>query len=97
MGLNNQWFVYYSCGVTMDSATVLVADTYEEAIDEAYELACDLYYGFEGLHGVRTIEEIMEEEDVDEIDAANIQIEDREYAIDYYAEPYDPEKHDHML
>lgn len=67
--------------------------TAKEAMDIAYDLACQTYEGYEGCHGIRSQSDIMEEEDVTSEEADEIANEERESWISYYIEEYDEEKH----
>ena len=58
----------------------------ETAENLAYELACDEYDSYDGLHGLRNINMIMEEEDCDEDTAEEIWLEERESWLDYWVE-----------
>lgn len=62
-----------------------------EAESEAYEAACAVYDSYDGLHGLRSIEQIMEEAEVSEHDAEEIWREEREGWLDYEAREYAPE------
>lgn len=62
------------------------AEDLDEANDIAYENACDEYESYAGMHGIRDIPEIMEEEGVDEEEAQDVFMEDRESWIEYEAE-----------
>ncbi|NPV12912.1 MAG: hypothetical protein HPY57_14165 [Ignavibacteria bacterium] len=42
------------------------------------------------MHGLRTIDEIMEEDNLDYEDAEIIYNDERESWLDYWVEPYDP-------
>lgn len=59
----------------------------EEASDYASEEACNIYESYEGLHGLRTTVDIMNEEEVDEDEAWEIYLEERESWLDYYTIP----------
>ena len=59
--------------------------TLEQAETWAYELACEEYDSYAGMHGLRNINEIMEDEDCDEDTAWEYFEEDRNSWIDYYA------------
>lgn len=52
--------ITYSCGCGESEEYIIAAD-YTEAEKYAYEMAVEDYHSFEGLHGVRTLEEIAEE------------------------------------
>ena len=55
----------------------------QEAEQWAFEQACEEYNSYAGIHGIRSVEEIMEEENVEEFEAEEIYNEDRETWIDY--------------
>jgi hypothetical protein len=55
----------------------------EEAESLAYDHACEVYDSYDGLHGLRNVEMIMEEEDVDAEEAEEIWREEREGWLDY--------------
>lgn len=59
----------------------------EEAYECAFEEACNVYDSYAGYHGIRDIADIMNEEEVDENEAEDIYIEERESWLDYYAVP----------
>ena len=60
-----------------------------EACKYAYEKAMEEYESYVGLYGLRTIEEIMEEENCSEGDAYSIFESESEDWIDYYTVPFD--------
>ena len=74
-----------------------LAESYEEAEQEAYEAACDEYESMAGLHGLYDIEDCIEEycsennlerDELDEEDLAIVDetyIEERENWLDYKA------------
>ncbi len=62
------------------------ADTLDEANDEAYRLANEEYESMEGMHGLRTTEEIMEEDEVEQEEAEEIYREEKEGWLEYEAE-----------
>lgn len=66
--------------------------SYEEAEDYALELAIEEYQGYEGLHGIRSISEIMEDEGLDEDDAELEYLEERDSWLDYYVEEIDEDE-----
>ena len=70
---------------------VIMADSLEEADKEAYQRAIQEYEQYEGMHGLRSVDDIMEEDDVDYDEAEEIYNEEREGWIDYSAEPYSKE------
>lgn len=58
----------------------------QAALDWAYEDACEEYERYAGLHGLRDIDDIMEEDGVDEDVAWEIYEEEREGWLDYWVE-----------
>lgn len=88
--------INYGCGCG-DNEEYLEFNSQEEANDYAYHSALDDYESFEGLHGIRSMAEIAEEDfgvELDELDyntAMYIDIEtayndERESQINYSAE-----------
>jgi hypothetical protein len=63
--------------------------TKQEAESLAYQYAIEEYESYEGLHGIRTVDEIMEEDDVDSEDAQQIYNDERESWLDYSIKPDD--------
>lgn len=59
-------------------------DSENEAGEEAWRHAIDEYDSYGGLHGLRGVIEIMEEDDVNEDEAYEIYEEERESWLDYY-------------
>ena len=70
-------------------ADAMEFDTREEAEQTAWEMACEHYEGYVGLHGLREVGEIMEEDGADEDEAWEIYQEERESWITYYVKPYE--------
>lgn len=70
---------------------VIKAISLEEADKEAYQRAIQEYEQYEGMHGLRSVDDIMEEDDVDYDEAEEIYNEEREGWLDYSAEPYSKE------
>jgi len=62
------------------------AEDLDEANKIAWQGACEEYDSMVGLHGIRDIEEIMEEDDCNEEEAEMEMQEDKESWIDYEAE-----------
>jgi len=60
--------------------------TQEAAEDIAFEMACETYESYVGLHGLRDISDIMDEEECDEDEANEIFRDERGCWLDYYAE-----------
>ena len=61
------------------------ADSLDDAINQAYEYACQEYDQYDGLHGLLTINDIMEEEGCDYDYAEQVWMDDRESWIEYEA------------
>lgn len=57
----------------------------DDAYEYAYDCAVEIYESYVGYHGLRTVEDIMEEEEVNESEAIEIYQEEMEGWIDYYA------------
>jgi hypothetical protein len=62
------------------------AKSLEAAEEEARQGAIEVYESYEGMHGLRTIKEVMEEECCDEEEAQEIYNEEVDSWIDYQAE-----------
>jgi len=60
----------------------------EEAKKEARERAVEFYQMYEGLHGIRDISDIMEQDGVDEDDAESIYWDEVDSWIDYDAREF---------
>ena len=59
------------------------SDTEEDASNEAFEEACNVYEMYDGLHGLRSVDMIMEEDDLSMEDAEFAWMEERESWLDY--------------
>lgn len=77
--------------------TVVECKNEDEAQGIAYIYACDCYESYEGLHGLRDISDIIEEEGLDENDAEDentaweIYREEREDWLAYIVYPHTEE------
>jgi hypothetical protein len=59
----------------------------DQAIHFAWEKACEEYDSYAGYHGLRSVEEIMEEDGIDDEDEAwEVYCEEREDWIEYEVE-----------
>lgn len=64
-------------------------ETLADAEDSAYEYACAEYESYGGMHGLFNQEEALEEDpDLTEDDLADMENEDRENWIEYWAKEY---------
>ena len=76
-GEANEWEVYE-------------ANSWQEAENYAYELACEDYESYEGMYGLRTVNDIMEEEGLTEDEAYDSYLEERESWLHYVVLENDP-------
>lgn len=83
------WIVGYGLGGGfggIQNYEVVDVKDEQEAIDEAYQRACDYYESYVGYSGLRDINDIMEEEEIDDEEIAyDIFYEERENWLDYEA------------
>ncbi len=71
---------------------VVDASSQNAAERQAWDKACETYESYVGMHGLREISEIMEEDGIDDEDEAEqAYSEEREGWIEYYAEPFSKE------
>lgn len=74
---------------------VIEADNLEDAEKWAWENACDEYESYAGMYGLRDINQIMEEEEIeDEDEAKEAYEEERESWLNYSAKPFSKEYED---
>lgn len=92
-----KWLVYYSAGNGLGEEYEKFEGTEKQASDYCYQMACESYDSYAGIHGIRDINEIMEEDGVDEDDAEQTYNDDRESSIDYRYEIYDDIKHSDLI
>lgn len=64
----------------------------EVAEDFTYDEACELYESYVGLHGLRSVQEIIKKENVEEEEAYDIFKEERESWLTYKVVEYSEEK-----
>jgi len=62
-------------------------DSQKAADSYAWEMACEDYEQYAGLHGLRSTEQIVEEDGVDEDEAWEVYCEERGSWIEYAAIP----------
>ena len=58
---------------------------FEYAEKQAYQVAIDVYESYEGRYNIHTVQEIMEKDGVNETEAEQIYIEEREEWLEYDA------------
>lgn len=94
--VNNKWAIFAGLGGGFGGANFtgeVFTGTKEQAESRAYGAAQEEYDSYEGSHGLRSINDIMDEDGVDEEEAIEIYNEERESWLDYWVEPYDPKNH----
>lgn len=93
--MENLFIIGYGLGGGFGGARnfeVIQVDDIEAAEKWAWEAACEEYENYEGMHGLRSIDEIMKEEEIeDEKEAEQVYNEERENWLDYSAKPYSKE------
>lgn len=70
---------------------VIEAETEEAASEYAWEQACEYYESYVGNYGLRTVEQIMEEEGYSDEEAEEQYSEERENWLDYSAVKFSKE------
>jgi hypothetical protein len=55
----------------------------QDALDIAYRNAIEEYESYEGMYGLRSVEQIMEEDELDEDEAEILYIDERESWLHY--------------
>lgn len=91
-----QWAIFAGLGGGFGGANYtgeVFTGNRDQAESRAYNAAQEEYEQYEGNHGLRSAEDIMEEDGVDEEEAEQIRNEEMESWLDYWVEPYDPSKH----
>ena len=85
--------LYAGLGGSFGGARYVDTDEFEsesDACDAAWEMAREIYEGYVGLHGIRSIEDIAKEEGLDLNNSTDVEYleeifnEERESWIDYY-------------
>lgn len=72
-------------GVENADWETIEAKSLDDALDEAYQRSADIYESYAGMYGLRSVEDIIEEDDADEAAAQDIYIDERESWLDYEA------------
>jgi hypothetical protein len=74
-------------GCEMAEPEIMEFDSRQEAEDYAYEMACEEYDQYDGLHGLRSVEQIMEEDEIEDYDEAyEAWMDERESWLDWEVE-----------
>ncbi|MBS1775990.1 MAG: hypothetical protein JSS64_06885 [Bacteroidetes bacterium] len=72
---------------------VIEARDFEDAEQQAYEMACEEYENYAGMNGLRDITQIMEEDEIEsEDEAQEVFNDERESWLDYSAVKYSKEE-----
>ena len=89
-----KWAIFY--GTVNEAEMEIVEDEMSEydANLYAWRQAMEDYENYEGMYGLRTMEEIMEEDELEEEDASQVYEDEKESWLNYWVEEYDPTKHD---
>lgn len=97
------YYINHSCGCG-NNEEIILASSFEEVENYAYQQAVEGYESYEGLHGIRGISDIIAEEFIEEEmteedyeEADEIYREEVENNISYSVEEYDEEKHGWLL
>lgn len=72
-------------------------ETEDQALDHAEEQAKEEYQSYEGLHGLRSQQEIMDEDGLTEEEADQAYEDEMDSWLDYWVEEYDPKNEDHQI
>jgi hypothetical protein len=73
-------------GCERNEPKIIDVSSEKEAGRWAYEMAVQEYQSYEGLHGLRTYDEIMEQDELSEDEAEQAYIEEMDSWLDYYVE-----------
>jgi len=96
-----KYFIKYGLGGGFGGANQFALEDHpseDSAYKSAFEFACEEYEAYDGTSGLRSVLEIMQEDEIeDEEEAEFVWMEERESWLDYYAEEYDPKKHDSII
>jgi hypothetical protein len=89
-----KWKVYAGLGGGFGGANYIktVSGSRDSAEKEAYQAAVEEYESYEGLHGLRTIDQIEEEDGVSYEEASQTYNDEMESWLDYYVKPDDGKK-----
>ena len=80
------WYIRYGSINNADCMDweKIEAKNEDEAVDWAYEMACDDYESYAGLHGTNSFEDYLEE-GMSEVEAEEASLQDRESWLSYEA------------
>ena len=81
--------IFYGLGGSFGGASEGEVEEFEnedKAEEYAFSCACEKYDNYAGYYGLRDIQQIMEQDEVDENEAEEIFNGERESWLDYYVE-----------
>lgn len=87
--------IYAGLGGGFGGATYQETGTFankKDAMDYAYELAVQEYEQYDGLHGLRSVDMIMDEEGYSEEEAYDEWCQEMESWLDFYVKKVDEKK-----
>ena len=87
-----KWKIYAGLGGGVNSVRYIttVEGTRSEAEEMAYQEAISDYESYEGSGGIRSVEDIMEEDGIEDYDEAHdVYVDERESWLEYYVKPDD--------
>lgn len=73
-------------GIQNKDWETIEAEDEEEASQIAFEKACEEYERYSGMYGLRSVDQIMEQDEVDEEEAEEIYNNERDSWLDYEVE-----------
>lgn len=99
--IENLYIIGYGLGGGFGGARtfeVVYANSEEDAMQMAFDCACEEYEQYAGSNGLRCIDEIMEDEDIDDEDLAiEIYEGERESWLDYSVVNYSKENEEKVM
>lgn len=73
-------------GIENQEWEIIDADSLDKAMDEARQKAIEEYQSMEGMHGLKSVAEIMEEDDLSAEEAESVYEDEMESWLDFTAE-----------
>lgn len=78
--------ITYGISGCFDNEEIIETENYEKAEHEAWLAACEIYDSYAGAHGIKDVDDIMEEDEVSDDEAYTTYMEERESEIDFNVE-----------
>jgi len=100
MSEKKKYFIRFGLGGGFGGANLFVIEECvndAEAGNLAWELAASEYENYDGMYGLRSIDDIINEDDVEDDEAYDIWNEEREGWLEYTYVLYDPKIHDEII